>query len=307
MTRFCPRFPELVGPRYWLPLEPFEFGWASPVGCDNLRCGRCGSPVRAAVTGERRHYACACQEHDETGVLLLDGEPDDLYPPILTDWGCAGHPDLVLPATVDGVRLDAATDWDAVAADSVLAPPFTPPLVDLRAVWPTRLHRLLGAERALLSRAVAGLLAAEDPRLVLGAYHFFVNEPAAAGAELLGPSVAARRDWLGSVPDLLDQAALVLHERLHRVGGEADRPALEVAEELALAGVGPSHTPLALPPDWVRTHAKTLARANSRWISALVYVAKSFPAARRDEFLRDLEEVAPEPVRAAVAQHFRTF
>lgn len=309
MTRFCRRYPELVGPRYWLPPEPFEFGWTTRVGCNNLRCERCGSPVRAEVTGERRHYACACQEHDETGVFLIDGEPDDLYPPILTDWVCAGHPDLLLPATVDGVRLDAATDWDTVAAEAVLDPPFTPPLVELHAAWPTRLYRLLGAERVQLSHAVARLLAAEDPRLVRGAYHFFFNEPSAEGAESLAPSVVARRDWLGSVPELLDQAAVLLHERLRLVdeaGGPVDRTALDAAQELALAGIGPSHTPLALPPEWLLAHAKQLAGANGRWISALVFVAKRLPAAQRDQLLRDLEEVAPEPVRAAITQHFRT-
>src|SRR5262245_31290786 len=170
MTRFCHRYPELVGPRHWLPPEPFEFGWTSPVGCNNLRCERCGSPVRAEVTGEGRHYACACQRHDETGVFQIGGESDDLYPLTLTEWVCAGHPDLRLPATLDGVRLDAATDWDAVAVTAVLTPPFTPPRVELWQAWLTRLYRLLGAERAFVSRALAGLPTAEAADASRGAH-----------------------------------------------------------------------------------------------------------------------------------------
>jgi hypothetical protein len=289
MTRFCRPYPELVGPRYWLPPEPFEFGWASPVGCNGLRCEGCGERVRAEVlpgdvpAGGGRRYRCACRQHDETGVTGVGGDADDLYPPALAEWVCGGHPELALPATLDGVRLDSGTDWEGLAADAALAPPFVPPHVAMGAVWLTRLYRLLGAERPLLSRAVAGLLDSADPRLVQGAYLFFQNERAADGAELVAPSVTARRDWLGSVPDpdrpsvsLLDHAALVLHRLLLAVdeaGRPVDSPALRVAEELALDGFGPGHAPHTFAdhdPEWLRTHAEELMRANPAWRGTLL-------------------------------------
>lgn len=319
MTRYCHRYPDLVGPHHWLPPEPFEFGWTSPVGCNNLRCESCGEPVRAEVVlgdWEHRHYACACQQHDESGVYRIGGESDDIYPLELTEWACAGHPDLVLPATLDGIRLDTTTDWATLAADATLSPPFAPPRVEL--AWTTRLYRLLGGERVLLSRAVAGLLTAEDPRLVRGAYLFFFNEREAEGAERIAAHVAARQDWLRTVPNpdrpaypMINYAAMLLHERLRIVdeaGEPVDRRALEVAKELALAGIGPSHTPLAFgnhDPDWLMTHAARLARTNNGWITALVHATDRLPAAQRDKVLREITEVAPEQARTAIQQHFR--
>ena len=283
MTRFCRPYPELVGPRYWLPSEPFEFGWASPVGCNGLRCERCGEPVRSEVLlgDEGRRYRCACRQHGEAGVTGAGGDADDLYPPALAEWVCGGHPYLGLPATLDGVRLDGATGWERLAADVTLTPPFVPPHVRMGAVWLTRLYWLLGAERALLSRAVAELLDSADPRLVQGAYLFFHNERAADGAELVAPSVAARRDWLGTVPNpdepsapLLVHATLVLHRRLLVVddAGPVDRAALRLAEELALDGLGPDHAPITFAdhdPGWLRVHAADLMRANPAWRGAL--------------------------------------
>lgn len=115
MTRFCSPFPALVGALYWLPPEPYEFGWAGAVGCNNLRCEHCGEPVRSEVpaNGTRRRYACGCQQEDVVSIYRIGGESEDLYP-ALTGWICDGHPDLLLPTTLDGVRLDTAIDWDAL-------------------------------------------------------------------------------------------------------------------------------------------------------------------------------------------------
>ncbi|EOD58542.1 hypothetical protein [Amycolatopsis vancoresmycina] len=314
MTTFCRRCPELVGPRNWLPPEPFEFGWAPAVGCNNLRCEHCGEPVRTQVpeaAGYRR-YACACRRQDVYETYQVGGEPDDLYP-ALTGWACAGHPDFRLPATLDGVRLDETTDWATLVADALLRPPFEPPGVDLDAVWLTRLYRLLGAERALLGVAVAALLGSDDAWHVRGAYDFFYNEPAAAGADEVARSVAARRDWLRTVPDpgrpsssLLDYAAVLLHERVlvvDEAGEPVDRQALAVAGELALAGIGPGHTPRVFgehDPDWLVTHAADLARANERWVTSLVRTATRMPPEAKARILHDVAEVAPDRVRAAV-------
>ncbi|WAL95777.1 hypothetical protein [Streptomyces sp. Je 1-369] len=318
MTKFCGPYPELVGARLWLPTQPFEFGWASPVGCNALRCTSCGEPVRSEVLadGERRRYACGCHRRDTVWSYRIGSESDDLHP-AFTDWVCGGHPDFELPATLDGVELNEATDWDALVAETALRPPFDPPGVELYARWLTRLHRLLHAEQAALSRAVAGLLSAEDPLLVRAAYDFFTNERHAAGAEFLAGAVAERREWLEGTPDprrpsstLLSGAALLLHERLLAVdasGAPVDGPTLALTKELALAGIGPSDTPLTFrdyDPDWLWAHGGELAAANAEWVETLVYASAGAPAELRGKVLAEAAKVAPAEVRAAVEQHF---
>jgi hypothetical protein len=308
----------LVGARFWLPTEPFEFGWASLVGCNALRCTRCGEPVRSEVLpdGEHRRYACGCHRRDTVWSYRIGAESDDLYP-AFTDWVCGGHPDFELPATLDGVALETATDWDALVVEAALRPPFEPPGVELHARWITRLYRLLGAERTALSQAVASLLRAEDPRLVRAAYDFFTNERKATGAELLTGSVAERWEWLNTAPDprrpsssLLNGAALLLHERLLIVddtGAPVDGPALGLTKELALAGIGPSDSPLTFrdyDPDWLWAHSGALIRANAEWVDTLVYASAWAPAALREKVLADIAKVAPGAVRTAIEQHF---
>ncbi|WP_409239283.1 hypothetical protein [Streptomyces sp. PA5.6] len=314
MTNFCNPYPELVGARLWLPTEPFEFGWASPVGCNALRCTACGEPVRSEVLpdGERRRYACGCHRRDTVWSYRIGSESDDLTP-AFTDWVCDGHPDFELPSVLDGVELNEAVDWDALVAETALRPPFDPPGVELHARWITRLYRLLGAERTALSRAMAGLLNAEDPHLVRAAYDFFTNERQAAGAELVAGAVARRREWLAKTPDprrapatLLSGAALLLHERLlvvDEAGAPVDGPALTLTKELALAGIGPGDTPLTFrdyDPDWLWAHSGALAAANAEWVETLVYASSWAPAAAREKILAEMAEAAPAEVRAAI-------
>lgn len=104
MTRLC-EGPALVGGRFWLPLEPFEFGWDIGVGCNDLRCVHCHEQVRSEVlSGMSRRYWCGCREYEVAWSYHIDDEQDDLYPPF-TGWACGGHPDFRLPTTLDGVWL----------------------------------------------------------------------------------------------------------------------------------------------------------------------------------------------------------
>lgn len=319
MTRFCRPYPGLVGPQYWLPPEPFEYAWADLVGCNNLRCARCEQAVSAEVLpdGRARRYTCGCRQRDEYAVYRIGADPEDLYPAEITGWSCGGHPDFVLPTTLDGIGLDAGTAWDTVAIRVSLEPPFEPPGVELFALWITRLYRLLlDADRPPLSRAVARLFDAEDARLVRAAYDFFVNEPDASGVERLAGSVTERREWLAATADprwptspLLDGAALALQLRLRRVdrgGAPIDRPALDVVEELALVGVGTAGLPLVLhqyDPEWFCAHAGPLARVKPRWVSIIVSALVEASAERRERAIRDVARAAPELAREAIEQH----
>jgi hypothetical protein len=200
--RSCGPHPELVGAAYWLPTEPFEHGWASPVGCNQLVCRRCRERVASQLLpdGRYRRYQCRCQTRDEAWSHRLEADPDDRSGGPL-GWRCAGHPELSLPARLDGVALDEAGYWAAVARVGLTAPlPFAPPRVELGAVWVTRLYRLLASEtaRARLGTALGELLGDGDAALVGGALDFFINEPSAAGAVQLATAVAARPAWLGA-------------------------------------------------------------------------------------------------------------
>ncbi|MFD2469992.1 hypothetical protein [Amycolatopsis silviterrae] len=313
MTRRCRPQPQLVGADYWLPVEPFEVGWAIAVGCNHLRCRDCGEAVRTAGPSGRtvRRYQCACQEHLETWTYWVGGEPEDLYPEKLA-WYCAGHPDLTLPAVLDGVPLETGTDWADVASAAMLEEPFRPPGIEISQAWLVRLFHLLSRERAALSTAIAGLLSATDPRLVSGALSFFTTERKAPGAERVTDLILARRDWLAETPGpgapsvpLLDDAVLLLHTRLLDTGRAADQPALALAKELALSGIGADDTAGTLldhDPKWVWANAHALIHANPDWAADLAFHATQQRASMRPRLLRDLAAIAPDAVRKAVAE-----
>ncbi len=313
MTRRCRPQPQLVGADYWLPVEPFEVSWAVAVGCNNLRCPDCGEAVRSDGPPGRtvRRYWCACRQHLETWTYWVGGEPADLYPEKL-GWYCDGHPNLTLPVVLDGVPLNAGTDWGAVVAAAVLEEPFHPPGIDLRQAWLVRLYHLLPRERPALSAAITGLLYATDPRLVSGALDFFTTERKAPGAERVTDMVTSRRGWLAETPDprtpsvpLLDDAVLLLHTRLLDTGRATDRPALALAKELALSGVGPDDTAGTLlehDPKWLWANARSLIHANPDWAEDLAYLATQQRASMRPRLLRDLATVAPDAARKAVTE-----
>jgi hypothetical protein len=313
VTRRCRPHPQLVGADYWLPVEAFEVGWTVAVGCNNLRCPDCGEAVRSDGEPGRtvRRYWCACQEHLETWTYWVGGEPEDLYPEKLS-WYCAGHPNLTLPVVLDGVPLDAGTDWVAVAAAAMLEEPFHPPGIDTRQAWLVRLFHLLTRERTALSAAIAELMYATDPRLVVGALRFFTTERKAPGAERITAMVTSRRDWLAETPhpstpslSLLDNAVLLLHTRLQDTGQAADRPALALAKELALSGVGPRGTAGRLvdhDPKWLWANARSLIHANPDWADHLAFLATQQRASMRPRLLRDLAAVAPDAARKAVTE-----
>ncbi|MEV4049884.1 hypothetical protein AB0J55_01750 [Amycolatopsis sp. NPDC049688] len=313
MTRRCRPYPQLVGADCWLPVEAFEFGWATAVGCNNLRCPDCGEAVRWDGQPGRtvRRYWCACQEHLETWTYWIGGEPEDLYPEKLA-WYCDGHPDLKLPAVLDGVTLDPGTGWGAVAAAAMLEEPFHPPRIDIRQAWLVRLYHLLPRDRAKLSTAIADLMYATDPRLVVGALEFFTTERKAPGAERITDVVTTRRDWLAAAHDprtpsvpLLDDAVLLLHTRLLDTGRATDRPALALAKELALSGIGPHETAATLldhDRKWLWANARSLIHANPDWAADLAYLATQQRASMRPRLLRDLAAAAPDATRKAVTE-----
>lgn len=317
--RSCGPNAELVGGALWLPVEAFEHGWASPVGCNRLRCTRCGEAVTSAVVaggevagggdavGVVRRYRCGCAQRDESWRSSVAGDPDGLAPPP-TSWECAGHPELELPCVLDGVQLaeDAGeAEWREIARRGLLTPPLVPPGVPLGAVWVTRLYRLLGSGEAKrkLGEAVAELVedVGEGPEVRAAALEVFFNDPAAPGAERLAQLATTQRAALAGMAhptrrktSLLDALAQVLHERLLIVDG-AGRPldgaALAAAQLLALDGIGPSSTPYTFAdyaPAWLWQHAAALVKVRPRWLGYLVQGVPAAPAALRGPALREI-------------------
>jgi hypothetical protein len=308
--RSCGPNAELVGGSLWLPVEAFEYGWASPVGCNRLRCGACGEAVTASVvagTGGAaavRRYRCACTQRDESWRSSVAGDLDGLGPPP-TRWACAGHPELALPCLLDGVAVALDGDWREVARRGLVAPPFSPPGVTLGAVWVTRLYRLLGsaAAKTKLGEAVAALV--EDPgeeaATRAAALELFFNDPAAPGAERLAALALAQRAQLAQLAhptrgktSLLDAVVQGLHERLLVVddaGRPVDGAALAAAQQLALDGLGPSSTPYTFgdyAPAWLWQHAAALVRARPRWLGYLAQLVPDAPPALRGPALRQI-------------------
>lgn len=73
------------------------------VGCNRLRCLRCGQMVQNVVSGTTRRYLCECAGWLETAVrptsvIGVDGAYDDAHLP----WRCAGHPTVTRSISVSG-------------------------------------------------------------------------------------------------------------------------------------------------------------------------------------------------------------
>jgi hypothetical protein len=327
--RSCGPNAELVGGKLWLPVEAFEHGWASPVGCNRLRCTKCGEAVTSSVIGDGgsggagavRRYRCGCAQRDESWRSSVAGDPDGVGPPA-TSWECAGHPVLELPCVLDGERLEEDADeaaWRELARRGLVTPPLVPPGLQLGAVWVTRLYRLLGSAEARrkLGEAVAQLVedAGEEAAVRAEALEVFFNDPAAPGADRLAALVTTQRAALSGLAhptrrktSLLDALAQVLHERLLLVDG-AGRPrdgaALAAAQQLALGGVGPSSAPYTFAdhaPAWLWQHAAALVKARPRWLGYVVQGVPAATAAQRGPALREIAALGAEQAAALRAE-----
>src|SRR6478736_5878125 len=74
--RYCTSNGSVVDGLQWLPTEPFDYSWPGGpcIGCNRLRCSRCGEQVMATLPRNTslRHYECRCCSHDESGHQILD-------------------------------------------------------------------------------------------------------------------------------------------------------------------------------------------------------------------------------------------
>jgi hypothetical protein len=204
----------LVGGDFWLPPEPYEHAWSFNVGCNNMVCSQCRRPVRSEIPGGQdaprwrlRRYECGCQ-HIAIETHKYVGEPfQSHYGPEVDHWRCDGHPDLTLPAMVDGVALSMDADWVAITRQALLDPPFrVPGDSGLQGAWVARLRRLLQSEedRQRLALAVQAQLESDDPWLVRHTLDLYMNHEFPPDLDHLREWVDRRVVWLRATPDPRD-------------------------------------------------------------------------------------------------------
>ncbi len=218
--RFCPDGGWLVKGPTPVPDDPSDFHdglSGTTIGCNRLRCARCGADVRSqrvwldrelddearsalyaaddwtAIHGvhgspEFRLYACRCATFQCThSQATLDTNRDDLTAVEPPPWLCQGHPEPTLPLAVDGERVGGVADLRHLA-ERVLtgwSPSGAPPPAHyFPAVWAGRVHRRLHPlpEADEWARLIALGLHGDEYQRGL-ALHFFALEPDAPGFE----------------------------------------------------------------------------------------------------------------------------
>ncbi len=265
----------LVGPEQIFGPTPHDYAWPLadvPIGCNRLRCRKCGELVRSgnkfgpgpefntrwlealrapdwnalAASGVLKHdsiyrlYVCGCLQHAETLYRYIEEEEAwqvvDPPPP----WRCDGHPRLALPADVDGIAIGPATDFAALVSRAfaeTLPREVTGVFGDH---WLSRLFHLIKHDPAgeKLSRAVlAELTASSDPSVRVEALDFFRRNPSAPGAgELLALGRAQRDRFAGVVNPKAPETDLLyfLLQALACQIDEGDRAPLEFLQEQML-------------------------------------------------------------------------
>lgn len=319
--RYCTSRGFVVDKSWWLPTEPYDYDWPGGpcVGCNHLRCSRCGEPVTATLRSGSsvRHYECRCLSHDEGDRQLLDptytGYPglSALHDPAPAGWwGCAGHPPLPVPSVVDGVPI-VPDQFREIARTGFASPPFIPPGSSGRAIWVSRLYWILPeALRPELSMAVSELWLDDDPWVIRGALDFHSAQPSAAGQERLTAFAREHRARLARIVDpfnpnltLEDVLLFTLASRAFRrddAGQLVDPEANAMLRETLLSGTNLEvaddviYTFARLEPDWFAANAAAIAKHAPSLVATIVFLfSKQPPDARRITAIRAIAELGP--------------
>jgi len=223
MFRYCRTDGALVPAAGSISPHAFDFVYSgAPLkwGCNHLRCGTCGERLRefggwastvdsndarllalfqhgdieaaardGIVARDRtaRLYLCRCLSWAIVATTPLDEPPDEYTR--LPPWRCAGHTRLALPARLDGVAIDAASDWDAIARRALSGALATEEAgaAPWGSEWLNRVRALVEPD-PLAERIVAAALGCasdDDPRTAVAALLFFSANPARAELDAL--------------------------------------------------------------------------------------------------------------------------
>ncbi len=316
-TQYCLEGGQLVGADHWFPDDAYDFDWGSAgpaIGCNRLVCTECKTRVRQCVGLEvkpnarvesrvlagltpshwnridtltvsttGRVYACQCAVYVMHGARRMAGAGGDPLHGPRVPWRCGGHPVVDTPSAVDGVAVDANTDWREVAAHVFRGTlPAHRPWIGLEdkrhpAFWLARLVVLVSdpAVRDAVASAAADCLADSDLYLRRGAINFFRFHPLAPGAERVTHLWSTRPTLFDGVQDpdrarrtLARYAREVVDARISK--GCTD--AIEFAKTALHAGRGEYSFLYRLQqvdPSWLHTHVRQLASANPHLSDAM--------------------------------------
>ena len=311
----------LVSDQHSIPKDDFEYVWAGgvlPRGCNHLLCRRCELPVRnepgyypAAGTRPNlaalydlpdwdaasndwvasnpgwRLYVCKCEIFAVDRIHALgnldDFEVDEEPPP----WSCGGHPRIILPGVVDGIRvvegdIDTLIEIALAGQYDTLVPAY---LSDRAGGWLLRLYALLSPSAVAdnLSIEVAAGLGSSHDSVRSRAAHFFELNWESSGAERIA-------EVLHSHPDrFLDQTDPLSPRKT------LGEPMLEVLARRIVA------------PNCVRPSELAVAREASLAVSKVPYVmVQSLVRADRSWVLSHLADLLrAEPTRHALVTLLR--
>jgi hypothetical protein len=280
----------------WLPSTEFDYHWppSGPfVGCNRLRCENCGRRVVTSDgANQYRHYACRCREEDVAFAAPMS-QVLDPFTYETRPWRCEGHPSLQLPATIDGIALDDATNWSALVRELWTGARVIPAIPGAigPTFWVERLFWVLpnGEKRDAVAHAIAALLDDKEVLLLASALTFFRRAPFAPGAERISTLVRTRPERLvgvvhphDPVTTLWSYAADILS--LRSMPGDDDAPrdvvARDTLRERAVAPPGVDSALFSMSRNdhgWLREHADAVVVAASNWDTAL-YVLRGLPA-----------------------------
>ncbi len=284
--------------------EPFDYAFPSlsvAVACNHLSCAGCGHTVRAidgytfvpelnlrlkearAATVEKlvaekllqpmaasRTYFCACSAFATSSVVYLN-EVEPLAP--VPPWRCDGHPQLTLPATLDGERIADDSDFPSLLARA-WQEKLAPSAAKWNGEWPSRLYALLepGPLAERVADAALESLAHSDAQVAVRAALFFATHATLSQAGRLPEAYARDPEHFSRIQnpaeaghDLRFWLLQSVARRLFEVGSD-DAATLEFARAMA---TGPGDKPLQLlgglrkvDADWVRRNVSALKLAN---------------------------------------------
>jgi len=305
----------LVGPKRWLPNAPFDYGWGS-IGCNQLRCGKCGQLVRSRVDAARfcRHYECACQSRDEYNYHVIGSDAGDDHE-FRTAWYCPGHPQLPLPIQLDGIDIAAVAPFSSIVSQTLANPPFIAPGFRSSSFWVQRLYRLLPAvsQQAAVGQAVAAQLASPDAATARAAIDFFCDIPAAPGGEHVAAVADRDHDRLRATPDPVSEGASLFDSMLEAInarlvlvneGVPVDHAALSVARSALLSGEAGDATVFRVAKvdaTWYCEHAADVVRARPADIEYALEALTSVPAAGRALALQNIQNIGKAAARAVTS------
>jgi hypothetical protein len=283
-----------VSAKEWLPAEPFDFDWVqlSPiVGCNRLHCGDCNVEVRSLVgfelgsgLSENEVYALveagdtsrftpspasriyACRHFNTVAKQFFRAVAENDYDPF-TPWSCGGHPQLTLPAVLEGVAVDERSDWSELARRSfagTLGVSLHPSVDREFGFWLQRLCRLVGLPVAAeIARAAAAQVLDPDPRVRLGAIVFFRLGWNAPGAELMAPALRDHPELFADVlvaPDPITLERQLLDMLSYRIANQLND---QVAIEEMRKALSRKFTPLGM-----QQSLYSMAEVDQKWLLA---------------------------------------